>query len=228
MSSGILTLPVLFLTRDLILTQRRLSVTNTSYVMPALTPLVLVIYRLPIHDVDLDRRLSSDAITYTHQRVLVAVFRVPPMRNSTVRDRRSLETHLILLLSFALQTLAAFSQRIETDLIDRAVTTHRAQTGTIKGALPIRRAARLTVRSVPTNGAQDGNDLAHQRPDTGQIRNVQGDARFACVPEHVVGRVDGDPELDFCAQRRGDDEEAHAEDDEEDQFLAQGDFDAHY
>jgi len=196
--------------------------------MSALTTLVLVIHRLSIHDVDLDRRLSSDAITHTHQRIFIAVFRVPPMRNSTVRDSRSLEAHLILLLPFSFQTLAALSQRIEANLIDRAMTTHRAQTGAMEGALPIRRAARLAVRSVPADGAQDGDDLAHQRPDTRQISDVKSDARFARVPEHVVGRVDGDPELDFCAQSCGDDEEAHAEDDEEDEFLAQGDFDAHH
>ena len=57
--------------------------------------------------------------------------------------------------------------------------------------------------------AQETYVLAQKRPDAGQIGDVDGDAGFAGVPEHVGCRVDVGEIVNFC-EDRGDDLESDA------------------
>lgn len=71
-------------------------------------------------------------------------------------------------------------------------------------------------------GLQVGEDVAEERPDGGQVRDVHGDGGLAEVPVHVdVGDERGDEAVDFGEDGGDDDEEAHAEDHEQDGFLLQ-------
>lgn len=69
-------------------------------------------------------------------------------------------------------------------------------------------------------GAQGGEDVAQQGPESGEVGDVHGHGSFAEVPVEVgVGDEGRDEAVDFGDDGGDDDEDAHAEDDEEDGFL---------
>ena len=90
----------------------------------------------------------------------------------------------------------------------------------------VRRLVRALLVAEPP-AAERGEDVAEEGPERGEVRDVDGPGGFADIPGQVdVGDKGGDEAVDFGDDGGDDDEDAHAEDDEEDGFLLQGDADA--